>query len=238
MHVPTPETSAGRWKTRVVFFKTCVGLRGSHRRARGVPHSLNPPVASDHVSLLCASLFVSASLWRADRVGRVGRRTLLSCLQLQSMMMMMKCIYFQHWDLAPHNTGLNGSRWQIVILLDFNKCYMVIFIKIDFLPLNLLVWKSLISPWWSWRDLCVTQRVCRGNSAEMVGNINLQVFFFSSLLIWEQVYRPVQQGSTWVTEQEKHVYAKQKPHYWLLWVRKPELSMFFCSTERTCQISQ
>lgn len=43
-------------------------------------------------------------------------------------------IYFQHWDLAPHNMGLNGSRLQIVILLDFNKCYMVIFIKIDFFP--------------------------------------------------------------------------------------------------------
>lgn len=32
--------------------------------------------------------------------------------------------------------GLKGSRLKIVILLDFNKCYMVIFIKIDFLPLK------------------------------------------------------------------------------------------------------
>lgn len=55
--------------------------------------------------------------------------------QLQSTTM-MRCIYFQHWDLVPHNMGLKGSRFQIVILLDFNKCYMVIFIKIDFFALK------------------------------------------------------------------------------------------------------
>lgn len=93
---------------------------------------------------MCVSPFISASLWQIDRVkaeetkkkenndkeGRWLRR-----LQLQSTTM-MRCIYFQHWDLAPHNTGLKGSRLKIVILLDFNKCYMVIFIKIDFLPLK------------------------------------------------------------------------------------------------------
>lgn len=109
-------------------------------------------MASDHLFLLlnvCVPVYicftVTISLSECWWDCRKRRRTTLKhnnkkgklkgCLQLRSTTM-MRCIYFQPWDLAPHNMGPKGSRIKTVILLDFNKCSTVIFIKIDFLPLK------------------------------------------------------------------------------------------------------
>lgn len=71
---------------------------------------------------------------RSDEEEEQGKMSVRRNVDRTSAEMMIKCIYFQHWDLAPHKMGPKGRRLQIVILLDFNKCYMVIFIKIDICP--------------------------------------------------------------------------------------------------------
>lgn len=90
----------------------------------------------------CASLLLSASLWWLTWVRNevnVCRKTKGKPPQKNAFLqlhytMMRWCIYFQHWDLANQNLNPKGSGSKIVILLDFNKCYMDIFNKIDFLP--------------------------------------------------------------------------------------------------------
>ena len=152
---PTPpETSTGWLKTQLLKSNKQTWYQwATHTHTHTHTHIhivdlFEPSCGLSHVFLLlnvCVSLFISASLWqmawaRAEKTEgiTVWKEVDRTSAQLQSTTM-MRCIYFQCWDLVPHNMGLKGSRFQIVILLDFNKCYMVIFIKIDFFPLSLFV---------------------------------------------------------------------------------------------------